>query len=75
MNPGAEFAEQQHHYQVTISQGDSSLTARLKINRTFPEKLIYIPEDLLGSQANKLINANQYPSIVEVKIRKQSESG
>lgn len=71
MNPGADYDDQQD-YQVTITRGNSSLTAPLKINRSFPEKLLFLPEDQLGSPANKIIKAAEYPCIIEVEIRASS---
>lgn len=69
MNPGAGYEDLQQDYQVTITRGSSSLTAPLKINRSFPEKLLFIPEDQLCSPANKIIKAAEYPCIVEVEIK------
>ena len=66
MNPGADFDDQQQNYQVTITRGDSSLTAPLKVNRSFPEKLLYVPEDQFCSPANKIIRGTEYPCIIEV---------
>lgn len=71
MNPGADYDEQQD-YQVTISRGNASLTVPLKINRSFPKKLLFIPEDQLGSPMNKIITATEYPGIVEIEIKVSS---
>ena len=67
MNPAGDYDEQQD-YQVTITRGNTSVTAPLKINRAFPDKLLFIPEGQLFSAANKIIAATDYPCAIEVKI-------
>ncbi|CAM2834017.1 NADH-quinone oxidoreductase subunit NuoG [Moritella viscosa] len=73
MNPGADYDEQQD-YQVTITRGNVSLTAPLKINRAFPDKLLFIPEEQLCSPANKIITTAEYPCVVEVEIKVSNEA-
>ena len=72
MNPGADYDEQQD-YQITITRGNATITAPLKINRAFPDKLLFIPEEQLCSPANKIITAAEYPCIVEIKIKVSSD--
>lgn len=71
MNPGADYDEQQD-YQITITRGNATITAPLKINRSFPEKLLFMPEAQLSSPANKIITTAEYPCIVEVEIKVSS---
>jgi len=71
MNPGADYDEQQG-YEVTITRGNGAITAPLKINRAFPDKLLFIPEGQLSSPANKIITAAEYPCAVEVEIKVSS---
>jgi len=68
MNPGADYDEQLE-YEVTITRGNNSITAPLKINRVFPDKLLFIPEGQLSSPANKIITTAEYPCVVGVKIK------
>jgi len=71
MNPGADYDEQQD-YEVTITRGNATITAPLKINRAFPDKLLFIPEGQLSTPANKIITAAEYPCVVEVEIKVSS---
>jgi len=73
MDPGADYDEQQD-YEVTITRGNTSHTAPLKINRAFPDKLLFIPEEQLCSPANKIITAAEYPCVVEVEIKVSNEA-
>jgi NADH-quinone oxidoreductase subunit G len=69
MNPGVNYDDPQLDYQVTITRGTSSFTAPLKINRAFPEMLVFVPEDQLRSPGNKIIETTQYPCPIEVEIK------
>ena len=72
MNPGVNYDDPQLDYQVTITRGSSSFTAPLKINRCFPEKLLFVPEEQLRSPGNKIIGTTQYPCPIEVEIKVSS---
>lgn len=68
MNPGTNFDSQMQNYLVTVTRGDACLTAPLKINRRFPEKLIYITENHMHTSTNKILKYSEYPCIVKVEI-------
>lgn len=61
---GREFDDQE----VTISCNGASLTAPLKLNKSFAKGVVFIPESFLQSLAGKLLNGSIYPGVVEVKV-------
>lgn len=68
MNPGDEFDKDMEGYEVTVKRNGAALTARLKVNKGFPEGLVYIPENLLCHQTNKLLSSSEYPCAVDVTV-------
>jgi NADH-quinone oxidoreductase subunit G len=68
MNPGDGFDKDMEGYQVSIKRNGAAITARLKVNKGFPEGLVYIPENLLVAQTNKLLSGSGYPCAVDVTV-------
>lgn len=67
MNPGNEVNGSTNGHKVTIKRDGEEFVAPLKINKGFPEGLVFVPEKWLGDD-NKISSDNTYPANVEVTI-------
>ncbi|MGE4610489.1 MAG: NADH-quinone oxidoreductase subunit NuoG [Paracoccaceae bacterium] len=61
---GHEFDD----YKATISSNGTYITVPLKLNKFFPENVVFVPESFLQFQVSKLLSGSQYPGLVEVMI-------
>ncbi|AVA26590.1 NADH-quinone oxidoreductase subunit NuoG [Rhizobium sp. NXC24] len=53
--------------QVTVRSARGELTAKLKVNRRFPEGLVFIPENYRALRLNALMRRGEYPCPVDVR--------
>jgi len=61
---GHEFDD----YKATISSNGAYVTVPLKLNKFFPENVVFVPESFLQLQVDKLLSSSRYPGLVEVMI-------
>ncbi len=52
---------------VVVTSTSGHLTARLKINPKFPERLVFVPESYRNLRFNSLVKKGEYPCRVEVR--------
>jgi NADH-quinone oxidoreductase subunit G len=53
--------------QVVVRSARGELTAQLKVNRQFPEGLVFVPENYRALRLNSLMRRGEYPCPVEVE--------
>ena len=53
--------------QVVVRSALGELTAQLKINKSFPKGLVFIPENYRAMRLNSLMRRGEYPCPVEVQ--------
>ncbi|WP_064684751.1 NADH-quinone oxidoreductase subunit NuoG [Rhizobium bangladeshense] len=53
--------------QVIVSSAVGELTAQLKVDRRFPDGLVFIPENYRALRLNSLMRRGEYPCPVEVR--------
>lgn len=52
--------------QVVVRSAQGELTAKLRVNRRFPDGLVFIPENYRALRLNSLMRRGEYPCPVEV---------
>ncbi|MBB5576655.1 NADH-quinone oxidoreductase subunit NuoG [Rhizobium paranaense] len=52
---------------VTVRSAQGELTAKLKVNRRFPEGLVFVPENYKALRLNRLMRRGEYPCPVDVR--------
>ncbi|ODT08522.1 MAG: NADH dehydrogenase (quinone) subunit G [Mesorhizobium sp. SCN 65-20] len=52
---------------VVVRSARSELTAKLKVNRHFPEGLVFVPENYIALRLNALMRRGEYPCPVEIE--------
>lgn len=57
-------------HEAAISYNGATIVVPLKLNRSFAEGVIYVPETILNFHSNKLFRNSEYPPIVDVQIKK-----
>ena len=53
--------------QVIVRSAQGELTAKLKVNRRFPEGLVFVPENYRALRLNRLMRRGEYPCPVDVQ--------
>lgn len=68
MYPGDIVVNENTEYTVTLKHNGSQITAPLKINKAFPQDIVFVPENLLLSATNTFLINTEYPCNVEVTV-------
>jgi NADH-quinone oxidoreductase subunit G len=53
--------------QVLVRSARGELTAKLKVNRRFPDGLVFVPENYRAVRLNSLMRRGEYPCSVEIR--------
>ncbi|RUW70808.1 molybdopterin dinucleotide binding domain-containing protein, partial [Mesorhizobium sp. M1E.F.Ca.ET.063.01.1.1] len=54
--------------QVVVRSAQGELTAKLKVNKRFPNGLVFVPENYRSMRLNSLLRRGEYPCPVEVEM-------
>ncbi|TIO78782.1 MAG: NADH-quinone oxidoreductase subunit NuoG [Mesorhizobium sp.] len=54
--------------QVVVRSAQGELTAKLKVNKRFPNGLVFVPENYRSLRLNSLLRRGEYPCPVEVEM-------